>query len=236
VTDAELMAKLRSDWGAEIERACHLSLIPPALVAALIANESGGDTHAKRFEAGVLAALWEVLLGRAANFGSLGRGDLLAYVGPQSIAAAPGAPAPRNPGPYAAAITLQRIDGLATSWGLTQVMGFHAVQPLGIASGAYVDAGPWLAVPDNGLRKTVVLLEDFAREWKIDLAALADSASVISLGTITPLSAAVAALFDCWNTGKANGRTADPQYIPRGLARMQLYRDLPPLPPQAVSA
>jgi len=34
-------------------------------------------------------------------------------------------------------------------------------------------------------------------------------------------------LFDCWNTGRPHAPTADPQYIPNGLRRMELYKALP---------
>jgi hypothetical protein len=202
VTDAELMAEIRTKWGALIAQVCHTSSVPPAFLAALIAGESGGDPNAKRFEPGVLASLWEVLLGRKTSFGSIGRTQLLTY-------AQTGSPVI----PCTLDYSLQRLDGLATSWGLTQIMGYNAVNHMfspGVVAKAEV-----LADPGANMEQTITMLAAFAHEFDLDLATEA------------------ADLLRCWNTGRPNGQTADPRYVDNGLARMKLYSYLPPM---AVSA
>ena len=51
------MASIAQDWGQMIASACHLSSVPPEFLAALIANETGGDPAKTRFEPGVFARL-----------------------------------------------------------------------------------------------------------------------------------------------------------------------------------
>lgn len=53
MTDAQLMQKIREQWGAAIDEALADSDIPAAFIAALIANETGGNPMATRFESGV---------------------------------------------------------------------------------------------------------------------------------------------------------------------------------------
>lgn len=50
MTDANtpLMQKIRSAWGDAIVLACAASSVPPSFLAALIANESGGNAGAHR--------------------------------------------------------------------------------------------------------------------------------------------------------------------------------------------
>jgi hypothetical protein len=100
--------------------------------------------------------------------------------------------------------TLQRLDSLANSWGLTQIMGYHVLehasptrQPIGLQD------------PENCLSFTVWMLGGFAREFKLDLATDFDG------------------LFRCWNTGRAVGMTFDPEYVSNGLSRFAIYKALP---------
>jgi len=55
------MQSIKDKFGAVIDDACKDSSVPPEFLAALIANETGGNPNAKRFERGVLASLWEIL-------------------------------------------------------------------------------------------------------------------------------------------------------------------------------
>src|SRR5258708_34549799 len=83
MSDTELMQSIKTKWGTTIDDVCSASSIPPAFLAALVANEDGahgGDPAAKRFEKLVLAQLWQVLMGRAASYEGIGRMDLLGYV------------------------------------------------------------------------------------------------------------------------------------------------------------
>lgn len=199
MTEIELMQSIKTKYGAAIVAATSASSVPPAFLAALIANESGGMESAKRFEPGVLAALWQVLLGRKAAYGSIGAADLVQFLAgtAASLRAAQSLPAD----------AFQRLDALATSWGLTQIMGYEvlnrAILPLSAST-----LTP-LASPEFSLNYTIKMLADFAQRWQLNMATDADR------------------LFDCWNTGRPHAATADPEYIPRGLARMKIYEALP---------
>lgn len=198
-TELELMQSIHEKYGAEIEIACRNTAIAPAFVAALIANESGGDLNARRFEKNVLAALWEVLLGRKATYGSIGRDDLLQYLSAGLLSAASAARL-LSGGPGLLTTVLGRFDDLASSHGLTQIMGyevfdFSAVSPT-------IDK---LHTTGGSLQLTIMMLQQFVIRWKLDPAS--DTSQ----------------LFDSWNTGRPHAPTADPNYIPNGLRRMAVY-------------
>jgi len=192
MNDQELMYAIKTTYGAAIEEACKASSVPPAWLAALIANESGGKADAKRFEKGVLTALWEVLLGRKAAYGSIGRADLVQFVSGRSaqLVQVPSS-LPTD--------TYQRLDGLATSWGLTQLMGYHVFE-----FNCTLDN---LKDPARSLEITLRLAAQFIARNQLDVRDTKD------LGE----------LFDCWNTGRPDGVTFDPNYVTNGLARMELY-------------
>jgi hypothetical protein len=196
--DLELMQSLKTRFGTTIAAACSASSVPEAFMAALIANESGGNVNAKRFEHSVLAAIWEVLLGRKAAYGSLGRADLVAYVtgiaGPSSGQRAVNAPN-NLPGD-----AFQRVDALATSWGLTQIMGYHALE-----FGVTIDT---LISPENGLEIATKLLAKFAISFRLDITRDFEQ------------------FFRCWNGGHPTAETFDPQYVANGLERMKLWKFL----------
>lgn len=202
----QLMQSIHSQWGTAIANACHSSTVPEAFLAALIANESGGDPNAKRFERNVLSSLWELLQGRSAAFGNIGRDDVVAYI----TAADPGAADVSADGfPARLTRSMQQLDGLATSWGLTQVMGYEAI--------SFGMRWFWLN-PVTSLNLSLRMLAQFAERYQLDLAK------------------DFSQLFDCWNTGRPHGRTYDPEYIPNGLARIDIYRSLLNEPPKAISA
>jgi hypothetical protein len=186
-SDQALMKLIKDQYGAQIAQVCQGTRIPPAFLAALVANESGGNANAKRFEAGVLTSLWNVLQGRKASYGSIGAGDLRQYVLPAQ------AVVPVNP------FTL--LDELANSWGLTQIMGYH-VFDLHTTIDALQTAG-------GNLAAAVRLAAQFATQFSLDPDADAGD------------------LFRCWNTGRPDGTTYDPAYVPNGMTRMALYEALP---------
>ena len=201
-----LMISIREKWGVEIMTACESSSVPPSFLAALIANESGGDPNAKRFERNVLISLWNLLQGRSPAYGSIRRDDVFDYI------AAPDSKLTEiSSAGFRVLISnaLQQLDSLATSWGLTQVMGYEA---LPFASREF-----WKD-PEGSLRISLRMLGDFAEHFGLDLKN--DSAQ----------------LFDCWNTGRPHRPTADPKYIPNGLMRMAIYQELLDGPPKSVSA
>jgi hypothetical protein len=208
VSEQELMQSIKSTWGKEIAGACDGTDVPAPFVAALIAGESGGFNNAKRFEKNVLAALWEVLLGRKAAYGSIGRADLVSYV-----SGVPGVPvtAPSS----LPADAFQRVDVLATSWGLTQIMGYHCIEAVGEElPGANVvhlmdSPSKTLTDPETALAMTVRMLKAFAAEFHLSLATDHDK------------------LFHCWNTGSPTGQTFDPNYAANGIRRMGIYESIP---------
>jgi hypothetical protein len=207
--NTQLMTRIRAAWGDAIVLACARSSVPPSFVAALIANESGGDAGAHRFEKGVLDSLWEVLLGRASNYGSLKRDELLCFLCPPPKPILPGTnisiSASTVGGVPPLPASMQRLDSLATSHGLTQVMGYEAIA-------LHLDGVARLADPAGELPITLRMLADFAHRFGLDLTASS--------------STAAGELFDCWNSGRPHAPTADPQYIPKGLARMKIYAEL----------
>jgi hypothetical protein len=194
-SETALMQSIKTQWGGTIVAACASSSVPPAFVAALIAGESGGDTNAKRFEPGVLARLWEVLLGRKAAFGSIGRTDLVLYV--TNLGALT---AVRTPGDLPAD-AFQRVDALATSWGLTQIMGYHAIE--------FHSTVASLTLPLVHLSTALNLLTQFAHRFQLDVTKDFEE------------------LFRCWNTGEPDGKTFDPAYVNNGLTRMAVWTSLP---------
>jgi hypothetical protein len=117
VNDQQLMEGIRAKYGAFIAAAVKGTAYPAAFVAALVANESGLDEQASRFEPGDFWQLAFVLIGRSAAhdraaFGSIGGEDLKAWIG-------------RNP--QLAEQSVLALANLATSWGPTQIMGYEAV-------------------------------------------------------------------------------------------------------------
>lgn len=182
--DVALMAKIRASYGSAISEACTTTPVTVAFLAALIANESGGNRDAKRFEPAVLISLWNVLQGRATAFGKYTGANLLAFI--QS---------PASGVTSSATQAMVRLDSLATSWGLTQIMGYN-VLPLEPQN---------LAIPAIALRNTAALLEDFCKRFQLDPAK------------------DFAKLFTCWNAGHPDGVTADPNYVSNGLARLAIY-------------
>lgn len=206
-----LMQTIRGKWHAEIDQAAALTGVPADFLAALIANESGGNPSAKRFERGVLASLWEVLQGRSAAFGSIGAQDLRLYILSGEMAPVVGGP-DNTIAYFDAAVhrAMQRLDSLATSWGLTQIMGYEAIP-------FHVEVAT-LADPGFGLVASGRMLKDFAARNNLSL------------------TSDYVMLFDCWNTGRPHAPTADPQYIPNAVERVALYRELGEEPaPKAVS-
>jgi hypothetical protein len=198
MTDAQLMAGIRDRLGTLISGVAATASIPQEFIAALIANESGGNQAAARFEPLVSLKLQDVIMARRAAFEvpgiarPLGRQEILLFVNPPE--AAPGvvkAPV------YSFTDSLKQLEWLATSRGLTQIMGWHTVEfskPPGVIADAL-----------GNLQFALVLLAYFANRYQLD--ARNDFVE----------------LFTCWNTGEPDGKTYDANYVPQGLARMRLY-------------
>lgn len=183
--EQELMVHVRAVCGSWIEEAAAGTAYTPEFLAALTANESGGNPLATRLEPAVYADLSQVYLGKKPDFGAIGGEDMQKFF----------------PAGYPTTATILQILHWATSWGPTQIMGYES-----LARGYALSQ---LASLDRHYLHAIELLDDFRERWHL-------------------VPGAWAALFDCWNTGRPNGETADKDYTPNGLARMEIYRQLPP--------
>jgi hypothetical protein len=191
--DRRLMLLIHSRWGAAILTACRYSAILPEFLAALVANETGGDnTKPPRFEEPAYLHLCAVQAGEAspadvlhhrpAHYGSIVQHQLLGFSDAE-------------------------LRALASSWGLTQVMGYHVLTDPHIASGA--PANPQrLADPGVSLPYSLGLLGGFVKEFGLQP------------------KCDFECLFRCWNTGQPHGKTFDPQYVENGLRRLVIYREV----------
>lgn len=186
--ELELMQRVKIVCGDHIDAAVRGTVYPAALLAALTANECGGNPGEVRFEPNVLWPLTFTLIGRKANYGAIGGRDIEEFI-------------PASFGPKESAIALVN---LASSWGPTQIMGYEAL--------AWHVSLSEIAQLEKHYPYTVRMLEDFRKRFGLPGGSGAD----------------FTAYFDCWNTGRVHARTADPQYIPNGLARMGLYAQMFP--------
>jgi len=190
-----------------LSKACEYSSIPPEFLAALTANESGADPHAVRFEPSVYRHLLAVASGTAKAYGGIRREALeaeveemlhpkmeefhLRYLTPVFDA---------NYRQLVAASTDEALRELASSWGYTQIMGYHMVSRRGTARD--------LLEPERHYRIALELLAEFVDDFQLDP------------------RYEFAELFRCWNTGQPYGKTFDPHYVEKGLRRMEIYRRL----------
>ena len=102
--------------------------------------------------------------------------------------------------PAIAALEDDQLRQLATSWGHTQIMGYHMIGRAGTVKD--------LLEPRFHYRIAVELLSRFAEQYELDLRAEFEK------------------LFRCWNTGRPDGKTYDPAYVENGMRRMKLFRDI----------
>ena len=101
---------------------------------------------------------------------------------------------------------MQSLDGLATSWGATQIMGWHVLEPIG--AGKSVQS---LKTQDGCIDFSIRLLTWFANQFQLDM------------------TKDFTDLFDCWNSGDpvaGTVKTYDPNYTANGLRRMALYQGI----------
>ena len=178
------MNRIHQQWGPAITEACKYSSVPPEFLAALIAGESGGDPEAKRFEPRVFRKFCVVRSGLSREYAGITH-DFLASTEDGTL------------------------RDWATSWGLTQVMGYHvARRPGGVAI---------LKDPATHLKFALGLLGEFVERFQLNPKLEFEE------------------MFRCWNSGapyddpktpRIEGKTFDPKYVARGLARMEIYRGL----------
>lgn len=191
-------------WGDAIREAGRYSSVPPEFLGALTANESAGDPKAVRFEPAVYRHLVKVAEGKSARYGSLTRPRIAAEVAEIL--------SPKSPAYHAAFLTAgfasahsahvgqspdEALRELATSWGLTQIMGYHMVGRAGTPRDLFE--------PRLHFRVALELLAQFAERYQLNL------------------GRDFSEMFRCWNTGQPYGETTDPNYVENGLRRMELY-------------
>ncbi len=197
-----LMARILEKLGGPLRAAVATSSVPEAFLAALVANESAGDPNAQRFEPSTFVSLARVLLGKKAAFSPagikhpLGGQDLLPIIDPAAFGG------PVVLGGFVA--QLKTLESLATSWGWTQIMGWHVIE----------FSKPLSTLTDRALhlKFAVVLLTQFANTYELDLGSEFEP------------------LLRCWNTGRPDGETTDPNYVQNGLRRMHLYQEIAAAP------
>lgn len=190
-----------------ILQACAHSLVSPEFLGALTASESGGNSKAARFEPAVYRHLSAVANGRFPVFAGIRAPELDAELEEMLHPKAGGFHA-RYLGPgfttdhrdQLARLEEEALRELATSWGFTQIMGYHMVGREG-TSRQLID-------PDFHYRLAVELLAEFARDFELDPGVEFEE------------------MFRCWNTGSPYGNTFDPEYVAKGLARLKLYREV----------
>jgi hypothetical protein len=180
-----LMAKIRQNFSPFIKPAIEGTPYPESFLAALVANESGGNLAAGRFEPGVFWELSFTFTGKKTVFGSITTVQLKEYLGTSATDKA-----------------VNAIINLATSAGPTQIMGYQS-----LARGYPLAELYNLA---THFKHAVEILDDFNKQFRLD----ADTAN----GQVQPET-----FFRCWNTGRPDGKTFDPNYVANGLLRMQIY-------------
>ncbi len=208
-TEAErrLVQKVFTRCDEFIQEACHSSSVPAEFLGALTANESGGNSAAVRFEPSVYRHLKAVAAGERPRYGGIDAEALckeLAEVlhpktGEFHALFLNSLFAPGQAGELSR-LADEALRELASSWGYVQIMGFHVL----------------------GWRRTVRDLVEPRFHYHFANQLLAEFAVSYKLS----LSREFEKMFRCWNTGRPDGRTADPNYVENGLMRMEIYRAL----------
>ena len=205
--ERRLLERVYGRCQAVLAEACAYSSVPPEFLAALTANESGGDPLAARFEPGVYEHLKAVATGKAPVYAGIRASNLEAEIEemlhPKAEQFHGRYLTPTFAAAYAqqiAALEDEALRELATSWGFTQIMGYHLVG----RNGTVRD----LREPRFHYRLAIELLSEFAEHYQVDLARELEE------------------MFRCWNTGSPHGLTSDPEYAEKGLRRMEIYREI----------
>lgn len=173
--DRRLMRRVYFCWGTLVQSVCQSSLIPPEFLAALLANESGGDASRSHFHPSIHRRLLAVQNGELLHYASVTRHEL-------------------------DRMSEGEVAACASSWGLTQIMGYRVLR-VGETPRRLLD-------PEFNLRQAVRLLAFFAEHIHAGLRKDFEN------------------LFRCWNTGRSDSDTTDPEYIEKGVRRLSAYRNI----------
>ncbi len=209
--ERRLLERVFESCHRDLLETCALSSVLPEFLAALTANESGGNPNVARFEPAVYRHLKAIAAGLSPAYGGIRAGALDAELseilhpkaGPFHARYLT-SPFGANHRQEIAALEDDALRELATSWGFTQMMGYHMVG----RNGTVRD----LLEPQFHYRMALELLAEFAQEYQLDLGHEFEE------------------MFRCWNTGQPYGKTFDPDYVEKGLKRMHLYREVSKVP------
>lgn len=173
----KLAQRILTKAGPSIAAACKNTLVPTAFLAGLISVENAGlDPDAKRFEPGIFSKLKRVHDGKLSQFNGIKRSDL-------------------------SGLSEAALRNLATSFGLTQIMGFHVI-----------------ATFKNTI--TVDDLRDPAQHLNFGVQFIKKEAGPHLANR------AFDKVLRIHNTGKPNGVTFDPNYVANALGVMREYETL----------
>jgi hypothetical protein len=197
-----LMLRIYENWNGEIVKATRSSSASAAFLAALTANESGGDPTAQAFEPEIFEGLQAVLKGEQPAFGSIRGADLVRLAqegfGTQEANTTVGAiQETKQSAEVSPTVQEKVLRQMATSWGLTQIMGYQTINRKETVRD--------LLDPASHYQLAVELLEELSRRFHLNP------------------SKEVESLFRCWNTGRPDGKTSEPNYVARGIQRLRLY-------------
>lgn len=205
--DRILVKRVYDRCHQQIAKAVTTTTLPAGFLAGLVANESGGNPEASCFEPEIYRHLKAVASGKSAAFGSIIWKNLFPACQQHFDAGSPAlqerveALVPQHE--LARSITdfeEKALRELASSWGFTQIMGYQVI-------GHKAEVRDLLD-PEFHFRFAVGLLSDFARRFQLRLSRDFED------------------LFRCWNTGRPDGKTFDPDYAAKGMRRMKLYEEL----------
>jgi hypothetical protein len=203
--ELRLIRKVHARCGDIIREACKYSSVPPEFLAALTANESAANPRAARFEPAVYRHLKAVAEGRSPAYGGIRRESLDAEIEEMLHPKAAAFHAVYLNASFTeahaaslAASSDAALRDLATSWGYTQIMGYHLVRREGTVRD--------LLDSRFHFRLALELLAEFAARYELDLTREFDE------------------MFRCWNTGQPYGETYNPKYVENGRKRMEVYR------------
>jgi len=186
---------LVNDQAGEFLRAADRSEVPESFLAALTANESLGDPKAKRHEPGVEAKLVRVCLGQRKSYNGVTAGML--WVEPRQ----------GESREKFAFHQLEHLQDAATSWGFTQIMGYHMLR--------------W--------EREIAELTDPERHYNFTLRLLRECPNDALQKHGTPkidLSKNFEKMARWWNTGNPHGETYHKDYVPNILRRMTQWAQM----------
>jgi len=219
LAERKLVSRVFERCHAAILAVCRYSSVPPEFLGALTANESGGNNRAARFEPAVYRHLLAVIAGQSPAYGPIKADRLLASLGrvlhPKADSFHAEILTPLFASRHAGSLSSledERLRELATSWGYTQIMGYHV---LGRAS-EISNLKFQISNPDPKI------LLDPITHFKVALELLADFCARFEIDPTREFEE----MFRCWNTGQPYGATYDPHYAENGLRRMALYAAL----------